>query len=140
MENKMEKCYIPCLSVRASNTLDSADLFRESEIETRKAVRKGLENGSIAKICGCGKGTLSELRAWLESPCSEPIDLRCLGCKYWCSSESAKDGMGVCRARAPTAILYGVYRTLTGDVNASANEAWWPQTGMNDWCGEFKDK
>lgn len=126
------------LSVRTTNVLRNGEMVRESEAETRAVVREKIRSGEIEKHRNCGKKTVRELESWLATPCDETRFASCAKCAYWCREESVSEGIGVCRAHAPNPNLYGVIKELTGDAGAGPHEAWWPETGEADWCGDFK--
>ena len=58
---------------------------------------------------------------------------RCETCKFWDEGGSLVEGHGECHRNAPSPLL----DLVVVDHNSSY-AAFWPDTGPNDWCGEWK--
>lgn len=61
--------------------------------------------------------------------------MRCDECKFW-SAIDGTNGVGECHRYAPKPTM-GYYQS-----NGSEKEmaAYWPETLMGEWCGEFQRK
>jgi hypothetical protein len=123
------------LSVRAYKALTRlgitalSQLVRITEVELRSARNCGIttvhEIKNAVEKLGYSLGTLHE-----------PIGVgqSCQGCVYWKCTSSDNEGpvFGYCRRYPPTCSK-GTENTQGWDRNS-----WFPETGSNDWCGEYK--
>ena len=63
--------------------------------------------------------------------------MKCKDCKWWKESEDS-GGFSYCRRYAPKPFVCSSEAdAIEGEANRYAK---WPDTGADDWCGEFKDK
>jgi hypothetical protein len=123
------------LSVRASNVLENGDMVRPTEAETREVVKGKIESGEIRKHRNCGKLTISEFEAWLETPCGETEKARCVNCRFMEKIEDDSETgfeAGLCH-RFPPAHVSAEYVGLMAWGSARV----YPDEG---WCGEWRRK
>lgn len=61
--------------------------------------------------------------------------MRCDQCRFWklgALYQRENERLGDCRFHAPQPF------TRSHDSEDFDHEAWWPETGASDWCGEFQ--
>ena len=125
------------LSTRAQHILIRGDMMRDTERATRDVVREKIRNGSIMGYRNCGKKTLRELEAWLDSTCAETDTVRCSTCAYFVKQDRPDSATGFdcghCYRFPPVDVSRGTHEGL----NAWDQPMVFPH---ETWCGEWKRK